>query len=194
MHYISYILDETGSMDIVREETISGFNEYKNTLKRTLKEKVNFFLTKFNAQTITLVHSGVSLAEVSDLDLKTYTPNYGTPLYDAIGKTILEVEKLATKKKDKILIVIQTDGQENSSKEFSRDQIKKMIEDRKSKKWEFVFLGADLDAATLGQSVGVAKTVSYKGTATRSMYSNLAVQTKNYVENANFDSEVDFNK
>jgi hypothetical protein len=200
MLYISYILDETGSMQSVKDATISGFNEYIGTLKNKLARKVKFFLTKFNAKKIEQVYDGVELGFVGALNSDNYKPDEMTPLYDAVGRTINKISALA-KPKDKVLVVVQTDGLENASKEYSQKAVVALVEEKKKLGWEFVFLGADLEkynttAALTGASIGIGNTVDYKGMSTRSMYEHLAINTVAYaMPNAtNFDVSGDWNE
>ena len=108
-----------------------------------------------------------------------------TALLDAIGKTIMQVKANQDKKenKDKVLFVIITDGLENASKEYRKDLIKKMIEERKEKdKWEFLFLGANIDAIGAAGELGIesSRAVRYKsdkkGTAKNYDVLNKAVE------------------
>ncbi|NIP23783.1 MAG: VWA domain-containing protein, partial [Phycisphaerae bacterium] len=114
--YVSFILDETGSMLSVKDQTISGYNEYLDTLKQ--EKDVLFTLTKFNSAKVEVVYDAVKIKDVELLTADTYHPTATTPLYDAIGTTITSLEKATKNKKGKKLVVIQTDGLENASKEF----------------------------------------------------------------------------
>jgi hypothetical protein len=193
MNYICYILDETGSMDSVRDATISGFNEYISTLQKELsKKKTKFFLTKFNSKKVDHVYEGVPLDFVAKLSREVYIPDGMTPLYDAIGETIVSMSKIV-RPKDKVLFVVQTDGDENYSKEYSAKAIKDSVDTKKKEGWTFVFLGADIDAYTSGNTIGIHQTVVYSGACTRGMYTNLAVQTVNYTKSGEFDTSGDFN-
>ncbi len=104
---VSFILDETGSMEVCRDATISGFNEYKNGLKGN--GKVKFTLTKFNTDRTKVVYDAVDLKDVKDLTRNTYMPNAMTNLYDAIAVAINLVE-VKGKSKPRMLFVIMTDG------------------------------------------------------------------------------------
>lgn len=162
---ISFILDETGSMQTVKSQTISGFNEYIETLQNDKSSKnAKFTLTKFNSEKVEIVHDGIEITKVTPLTDATYQPNNTTPLYDAIGKTIQSI-----KTKGAVLIVIQTDGQENSSKEFTQRGIFDLIAEKKKEGWTFAFLGADMDAYAASSSLGISQgnTVNYNSTQTR---------------------------
>jgi hypothetical protein len=122
-----------------------------------------FALTKFNSDKIELVYDGIPLEKVEPLSGQNYHPVAITPLYDAIGKTI---NALKTKNQESpVLIVIQTDGQENASREFSKKMVKDLIEEREKSGWTFAFLGADIDAFTAASAIGISKgnTANYVG-------------------------------
>jgi hypothetical protein len=157
---VSFILDETGSMFSVKDQTISGFNEYVETLQREDNANdIKFTLTKFNSSkpnNVEIVYDGVKVKDVEPLTDETYRPDSTTPLYDAIGQTISAVDR-AKKKKEAALVVIQTDGLENASREYSQRDIFDLIDERKKDGWTFVFLGADQDAYAASAQFGISK-------------------------------------
>lgn len=164
---VSFILDETGSMEIIKTQTMSAFNEYIDTLKKDKKsDSILFTLTKFNSDKVQIVHDSVKVGEVAHLNNESYQPAAATPLYDAIGRTVNALEnKLKGKKKQSALVIIQTDGEENASKEFDRKKIFDKIDEKKKAGWTFVFLGADQDAWLTSETLGISKgnTMSYSG-------------------------------
>lgn len=177
---ISFILDETGSMRVVKGQTISGFNEYVGTLKAADNaEDMRFTLTKFNSEKIELVHDSVPLSEVALLTRQSYQPDNLTPLYDVIGKTLNSINDDG----HNVLFVIQTDGEENHSKEFTRQAIFDLISEKKKAGWTFVFLGADQDAWAIGMAFGLDKgnVMSYESAETTSMFRTVAASTCAYV-------------
>lgn len=153
---ICFILDETRSMDKIKSETISGFNEYIEILKNDESSKSALFaLTKFNSDKIELVYDGIALENVEPLSDKNYHPAAITPLYDAIGRTI---HTLKTRHEESpVLVVIQTDGQENASRQFTKTMVKELIAERQKAGWTFAFLGADIDAYTASSAIGISK-------------------------------------
>jgi hypothetical protein len=178
---VAFLLDETGSMMSCKQATISGFNEYIQTLKNT-KQDINFTLTKFNSMKSEIVHDCVELKDVKELNDQTYIPDNGTPLYDAIGSTIRSTEKNKESKKRKILVVIQTDGEENASKEFSRQNICDLIKEKEKAGWTFVFLGANIDAYQVANSIGVkaSNTANYSTAKTGHVFRSMALATGHY--------------
>lgn len=149
---VNFILDKSGSMESVRDATISGFNEYLGTLRKDRKSEYEFTLTLFD----TLMSSPVlsqPLDKVKDLTRETYVPNGMTALYDAVCSAIRVVVE---KKDQKVVFIIMTDGEENSSKEHDRAKMKELIEERTKKgNWTFVYLGANQDSYANAQKMGI---------------------------------------
>ena len=124
---VNIVLDKSGSMESVRGATISGFNEYLGTLKRDKENTYKVSLTQFSYG-VEETYTMKPLEEVKELTLENYDPNGGTALYDAACKTIERIRKSMCeycKGKVKNIVVILTDGQENSSKdtEVQRKQL-----------------------------------------------------------------------
>ena len=185
---INFVLDESGSMETCRDATISGFNEYIESLKK-IKEKVLFSLVKFDSTKIESVHILEDIKKIVPLTRDTYIPGQLTPLYDAIAKTIKEVEaKTAKKKNQKTLITVMTDGQENDSKEYTREKIFNLIKEKEKAGWTFIYLGANQDAWEVGQSIGLHKgnVMAYSVAQTKETFNNIASRTVAYaIDNTN---------
>ena len=154
---INFVLDASGSMEVIRQATISGFNEYKNDQARR-SGRALFSLTTFDTE-FDVRCTASPIEEVADLSLKSYEPSGCTALYDAIGYTVHAVDKWlesAKTKPDQVLFVIMTDGEENSSREFTREKVFALIGNRKSNAgYEFVYMGANQDAYAVGATMGV---------------------------------------
>lgn len=163
------IIDKSGSMGDIIETAINGFNEF-------ITEQKN---VEGDARVSTVLFSDIYKPLYDDLDIKmcklfdnnNYVPGGMTALYDAVGKTINhEVNKLGnlpkSERPEKTLCVILTDGKENHSKHFSKDQIKRLINEMKEDfNWEFIFLAADEEASLTAESMGISKGNSYSFTA-----------------------------
>jgi hypothetical protein len=152
---INFVLDKSGSMECIREATISGFNEFKNT--QAAEEGEAFFtLTLFDTEFNT-VCKAVPIREVLDLDYASYAPGGMTALYDAIGYTMrITDDFVVDNRPDQVLFVIMTDGYENASREFTRQRIFEMTQDRqKLAEYEFIYLGANQDSYEVSQQMGV---------------------------------------
>lgn len=153
------VLDESGSMADVVSDTIGGYNTFIET-HQALPGEAKLTLVKFDTK-YDIVHNGVDIKDVPKLDNKTYVPGSMTALLDAVGRTIDEVGKRldATpedEKPGKVIMMIITDGEENSSKEYTLQQVKeKMKHQQDTYQWEVIFLGADQDAWSNAQSMGV---------------------------------------
>jgi len=159
------IIDRSGSMGSMIDTAINGFNEFLqeqqqvdgNALVSTM-----LFSTKFNK-----LYENLDIQKCELLNKQTYTTGGMTSLYDAIGLTIdNEIDQLGNLPKeerpDKTLCVILTDGYENSSKEFNKDQIKEKISEMKEDfNWEFIFLAANEEASLTAETMGISKGNSY---------------------------------
>ena len=150
--HISVILDRSGSMESIRDDTIGGFNTFLNE-QRQQPGKATLTLVQFDSQDpYEVIHRFLPVGDVPELTPATYVPRATTPLLDAIGRGINDLEKCLfdmppAERPAKVVFVVITDGQENASREFRRDQILKMIKDKEGHYgWQFVFLSADLDA------------------------------------------------
>lgn len=188
---VSMVVDESGSMSGLWDSTIAGFNEYVDTLRKTLGDHdVHFSAIKFDSSYgVTKLQVGAPIKDAIRLDRNNYCPKGGTPLLDAVGRTIQATDEVAGKNKaSKIIVVIQTDGEENSSHDFKLDQIKSMVEERQGKGWEFVFIGAGINAFAAGTSFGIQalNTMSYGANEanTRAMFGATACNSVAYASGA----------
>lgn len=143
---IVFILDRSGSMHDVVEDTIGGYNGYLEKQKgNNVKVTTVLFDDKYE-----VINCREKIEGVKKLDDKTYYVRGCTALYDAIGKTIDYMDSEKTKK---VLFVITTDGLENASKLYSKEQVKELIEGHKH--WEFIYLGANIDSYAEGAKIGI---------------------------------------
>ena len=177
---INFVLDKSGSMGSCVTDTIGGFNTYIQKLKEDKKSSYSFSLTLFDTS-FENRHVAVDLAKVPELTHNTYIPGGMTALYDAIGKTVTAVEG-SSKEYDRVLTVIMTDGQENSSREYRLSMVKDLITRKEKEGWTFVFLGADISAFAVGDSIGTqtANSVVYNTQNMGATFSNLACATMSY--------------
>jgi len=158
--HISIILDRTGSMQCIRDDTIGGFNSFLRDQK-SQPGTATITLVQFDSQDpYEVIHHFKPIQTVQELGRRTYVPRASTPLLDALGRGINDLEKSIEEIVDderplRIVFVVITDGQENASREFRRDQVVKMIREKTdTDKWQFVFLSADLDAIDDAMSYG----------------------------------------
>lgn len=193
---VSFVLDETGSMMKVKDATIEGFNAYIQTLREDDSASlIRFTLTHFNSNKVDVRFAGVKLKAVPLLTPASYQPAAMTPLYDAVGQTIRATEQQIADKKNPpdVLLVIQTDGLENYSREYDQKGIFDLIREKRQQGWTFVFLAADLDAWQIGSQMGLTATSStrYDGSVggTRTMYAQMARQTSRHARRRTQDAQ-----
>ena len=152
-----FILDRSGSMGGLESDTIGGYNSMLSKQKKEKTGKVSVTTVLFDDQ-YELLYNQVPIEKVSPMTEEEYYVRGSTALLDAIGKTVMQVKANQDKKeiKDKVLFVIITDGMENASREYRSDTVKKLIEERKEKdNWEFLFLGANIDAIGAAKDIGI---------------------------------------
>ena len=145
---VVFILDKSGSMSGQEDNTISSFNEYLE------KEKKNKYTTNITtilfSNKYSVLHDRKNVKDVKKLTGKDYYVGGRTALYDALGNTINSMEQKDT---DKVLFIIITDGYENASREYKKEDIKRLI--NKHKDYEFIYIGADIDSYAAGNSIGI---------------------------------------
>lgn len=158
---IVVILDKSGSMGDIKDDTIGGFNSFLKEQKAAADGKARLTLVQFSTQVNTTVDS-LDITEVEPLTDKTYRPGGGTSLLDAIGQTIDRLEDKYTDEEDvskipgKVIFAIITDGEENTSTTYAKSRVAKMIKHQTNRHgWEIVFLGANLDAVEEGDGLGI---------------------------------------
>ncbi|MEI7823938.1 MAG: hypothetical protein WCI01_01475 [Chlorobiaceae bacterium] len=158
--HITVILDRSGSMESICDDTIGGLNAFVEQQKAGSGE-ATLTLVQFDSQhPYEVIHHFTPIREVPALTRKTYVPRGGTPLLDALGRGINDIEESIGKLNDgerpeKVIVAVITDGQENSSMEFNKEQVEKMIKSKSSEAgWEFIFLSADLNAIADAHHLG----------------------------------------
>ena len=155
---IIFIIDESGSMSHLTHDTIGGFNGFIASQK-AIEGKATLTTVLFDTSWRTL-HDGIDIHEVKEMTTTDYIAGGGTAMLDAIGETINRVQdrhdELGAEKPENVLFVITTDGEENSSRKFTKNQIEKMIKHQTNGHgWKFMFLGANMDAVKEATSIGI---------------------------------------
>lgn len=179
---IAVIADESGSMGPLTNDTIGGFNIFLNEQKAVPGE-ASLTLVTFNS-THKTVHDFIKLADVPELTTNDYKPSGGTALLDAVGTTInalgARLEAMPEEERpSKVILLIMTDGDENSSREFAKDKIKEMITHQQEKyNWIVTFMGANIDTFGEASSMGIARgnVMSYvaNSVGTKSLYNSMS--------------------
>lgn len=185
-----FILDRSGSMAGLEEDTIGGFNSMIEKQKEN--DGVCYVSTVlFNGESEVL-HDRVRLSEIPKMTVGDYIAYGSTALIDAIGdaiRHIANIHKYARPEDvpDQTMFIITTDGEENSSHRYSSDEVKKMIERQKKQKgWEFLFIGANIDAVETARRYGISadRAVNYNSDkqGTKVVYHSVSKLIKDYVE------------
>jgi hypothetical protein len=183
---IIFIIDQSGSMFGLQDDTVGGFNTFLNEQKNVDGEaKITTVL--FNSS-VTTLYERVDIKEVKPLTEKEYIPNGWTAMLDAIGISITKAGKAYSDLPDderpsKVLVMITTDGKENCSSEYTHEQIKNMINHQKEKyNWEFVFTGANIDSRSTGNAIGLSNTANYSasGQGIQTVYTAMSKAATSY--------------
>lgn len=162
---IVLVLDESGSMDNVKEQIIASVNNFVDGQKNT-KGKCNYTLIKF-ANKCETVYNNIPISEVEKMTLETYKPGGMTALYDAIGSVFT-----IYKNSSNVILVIVTDGRENSSMTFTKSKIKQLMDiytDKNAFNWNVIYLAADPSLQKQGEEIGIS------GGMSRATTNNVAV-------------------
>lgn len=185
---IIFILDRSGSMSFLTDDTIGGYNAFIENQKKVDGEAL--VTTILFDDRYEVLHNGVDIKTVKTLTREDYYARGMTALLDAIGKTINNVGDRLNKtaeenKPSKVIMVITTDGAENASQEFTRQQIKEMITHQTDVyNWQFMFLGANIDAVSEAQSIGIkgqfASTYTANAVGTDSLYTTMSNTVSTY--------------
>jgi uncharacterized protein YegL len=160
------ILDESGSMQPIKNSIIQGFNELVQTIKGLEKqypEQEHFItLVTFNGLGQKILHFMEPVEKLEQIDASKYMPNSLTPLYDAMGFSFTKLKKdLENTKNFNVLVTIMTDGEENDSKEYSGLAIKNLIEELKLNNWTFTYIGTDHDVEQFATSISITNIMKF---------------------------------
>lgn len=159
-----FIIDRSGSMSGLESDTIGGFN---SMIEKQKKEGDAIVSTVLFSDRMQVLHDRISLDKVPKLTEEEYFVTGSTALLDAVGETIERIRRTqgspGSVVPDVTLFVIITDGQENSSREYSYRKVKELIEARKKDGWDFLFIGANIDVAEEAGRIGICRenTVQY---------------------------------
>lgn len=157
---VVFILDRSGSMGGLEQDTIGGFN---SMLKKHKNGDTSAFVsTVLFSNKSEVIHDRLPIAEIPELTENEYSVGGGTALLDAMGDAIKHVKNIHkyARPEDvpaKTIFIITTDGMENASRRYDYDDIKKLVEAQKEKGWDFVFMGANIDAFDVASHIGISR-------------------------------------
>jgi len=193
---IVFVLDKSGSMNTIKDDAIGGFNEFvKSQLE--LEGETNVTLVLFDNEIE--VHN-----DIHELNADTYIPSGMTALLDAIGTGVSNLRsKMDNMEKeempDNVIFVIMTDGQENSSKEYTKEGIELIIKEHTEKHdWQFIFLGANIDSVSTAKGLGIradfAGDFAYSASGASQAFFGATKMATSYRSNGVMDSYADATK
>ena len=164
---IVFILDESGSMRHLKDSTISSFNEMLESQKNLDTEFPAYLTTVVFSDNMKKICDHKEIHEVENMTSENYNPNGCTALMDTLGKTINEMSEINKDNDKNVIFIIITDGYENASRKFKREDIKKMIEAKREMGWNFIFFGANIDSNKEAGSLGIDKKYTSNFAATK---------------------------
>lgn len=207
---VTFLLDRTGSMGIIKNDTIGGFNTCTGELKAS-DTPIEFSLIQFSSEGFQTVCVAAPIKTVPELSDENYKPSGGTPLIEAAYKTIQAVAASLSKRTDKpkVIVCIQTDGEENSSDQsvpsdeideqtkqpiplYSWRMLKKLVAAKTAEGWQFNFLGSGIDAYQQATSMGISAhatmAAGMDAASTRASYQGMAASTVRYASGKSADT------
>lgn len=187
------IIDESGSMSGARESVISGCNETIDVAKRIQhdhSDAQNSFVSIYAFQSQGPVESryickNIKAEDAFHIDHSHYDPHGLTPMLDAIGSTIVDLQAIAATHTDATAVVtIITDGYENSSRRYSWQQVKKLISQVKELGWTVNFIGANIDVEKVADDLDIDSRMAFRSDAsgTKAMFSKMAMCWESYTK------------
>ncbi len=155
-----FILDRSGSMSGLEKDTVGGFN---SLIEKQKKEDSECLVSMVQFNTVSdVIYDRCPLDQVRKMEMTDYQPSGCTALIDAMADAIRHIRSVHKYIREEdvpehTLFVIMTDGEENASKRFSSDEVKKLVSQQKEKGWEFLFLAANIDAVETAKHYGIAE-------------------------------------
>lgn len=158
------ILDESGSMQCIKQAAINSVNETVQTIRSAQKKHESqehyASLVTFNDD-VKVVYECLPVNEIKELTADDYNPDCCTALYDAMGVSLNALRKKVAED-DKVLVTIVTDGYENASKEYSGKAIKALVDELKAKGWVFAYIGANQDVEEVAATMSISNAMSFE--------------------------------
>ena len=158
------ILDESGSMECIKKQALSGLNETLQTIRiaqeKYPEQKQLVSIVPFESGNIRLLRDKKPIIHVRDLRPDEYRPGACTPLYDAIGYGVKSI-RYAVKPEDSVLVTIITDGYENASREYNSRTIAALVNELKNEGWMFTYIGANQDAVEVAKTMNINNALNF---------------------------------
>lgn len=197
------ILDESGSMDTIAKQAVSGLNETFLTIRNAQKEhqEQQHFISfvTFNSVRIKSVMNRQKVESDKEVRWTDYKPDDCTPLFDAMGRSLNELKNHVSDE-DVVLVTIITDGYENASREYSGHDIKNLVAELKAKGWVFAYIGTNQDVDAVADNMGIRSRMHYdysdlgasemfrtESRSKRDFYARLHREGRNFMKERNFD-------
>lgn len=166
--YNLIILDESGSMETIKPQAVTGLNETLQTIKsaQEMYENQSHYVTlvSFNTNRVITIYDCCPAHRIQELNSDDYCPDACTPLYDAMGTSLTKL-RTEVKDEDNVLVTIITDGYENASREYSGKAIAQLVEELKTKGWTFTYIGANQDVEKVATSIGIKHSLLFDADA-----------------------------
>lgn len=187
------VVDESGSMSIIRKQAYEGMNETIETIKKIqeahpeLEQRIT--LMTFDSAHKSFIYEDIPASRAEKLAWNMYNPGGATPLYDAIGLGISKINALAGKD-DEVLVTVITDGEENCSEEYNLTMVKNLIEKLKELNWTFALIGTDnLDVETMAHGMSIENHLSFKEdeAGTKAMFEKERQSRMMYCDEVSYD-------
>ena len=169
--YNLVILDESGSMESIRQQSLDGVNDLISSIRKAQEQHPDdnqrFCLVTFDSGSgsdrpnVRPIVNSARIEEVEDLTLSQYHPDGCTPLYDAIGYSVTSLKRLV-KEGDNVLVTVITDGYENDSKHYNNRSVKELVESLSGKGWVFTYIGANQDSEKEASFIGISDTMDFE--------------------------------
>ena len=175
--HVIFILDRSGSMGGKEDDVIGGFNSYVENLRKDPEGCVGISYLRFD-NVLELVWNDMPLADVQTMTRETYSVRGGTALLDAVGTSVSAVRDEPS---HRYIVITNTDGQENASREWTGEKVKALIAEREARgNWTFAFFGEGLEAWAQAAQYGYARgsAAAYSASDTRAMYGSKARVSK----------------
>lgn len=183
---IVVILDRSGSMAHGQDDMQGGLDAFMRDQKSVDEPGATLTFARFDGE-YELIHDAMPLNEAPRLVLE---PRGSTALLDAVGKTLATVRGRPRGTEDKVVVMIVTDGHENASHEWTREGVKTLVDELRGVDWQILFLGADVDAFTSSQGMGIqgASTMSFDKGKAGAMFVNTTTNVRAYREGTRRDT------